>query len=138
MAVKRRRKIKLKKPRDISRMSHSSHETCAWEKSWPFVANPRGVLVHRVRSILQFTWTNEPFKGDQHCHADYWCENGCNFHPDDHEIVLVRDPGDRILCARCEGMAIANGQKSAEELAGHHVHIGGIRAVRFCCNGSHN
>lgn len=43
-------------------------------------------------------------------------------------------PDDRILCARCEAIAVANGLPSADELAGRHVHKGGVVAVATCCD----
>lgn len=46
---------------------------------------------------------------------------------------LAAPPEDKILCARCEAIAVANGLPSAAELAGRHVHVGRTVAVMTCC-----
>lgn len=47
-------------------------------------------------------------------------------------------PGDRLLCARCEALATAHGEQTADQLAGRHVHIGKVRGVRTCCENEAN
>ncbi len=104
-----------------------------WRMTLPFNVNPRGIFVHRVRcagSILEHD-------GHQHSHdwAHYWCGNQtCG------EGVSLTDspPDDRLLCARCEAMAVAAGQPTADELLGRHIHIGSARVVRECCRTDHN
>ena len=98
-----------------------------WKSCLPFVDNPRGVLIHRIREVYTFMTDGQP----RHSHAEYWCGNGTNF---DGGNIFTSSPGaDRILCSRCEAIAVEHGQPTADELAGHHVHIGGVRPYRTCC-----
>lgn len=101
-----------------------------WKKCLPFAVNPRGILTHRVRSVTTFFSRDGTFHHGTH----YWCNNqtcaDVTFHAD--------PPADRLLCARCEAAAASAGQKSSDELAGHHVHIGELRAKRLCCTSEAN
>lgn len=102
-----------------------------WKKALPFVVNPRGVLIHRSRSVVTFIFDGKV----THSHVDYWCENGCNF----HENVLTDDPPKgRILCVRCEANAVAHGEEPADKIAGRHVCVGGVKAFRICCQNGDN
>lgn len=97
-----------------------------WKKALPFVDNPRGILIHRTRSVRTFFWDGEL----THSHAFYFCGGACNFHGN---VFCEVPPEDRILCALCESNAVAHGYEPAEQIAGRHVHIGGIRAYKMCC-----
>lgn len=111
---------------DLSdRQSASESFTVQWRKSLPFAVNPRGVLAHRVKSVHTHR------RGNQWTHttAMYWCGNMA------HGVHFSPDTGGRILCARCEALAVTAGQVKADELVGRHVHIGGIRPFRTCCLG---
>jgi len=95
-----------------------------WKKSLPFVFNPRGVLIHRAKSVH----SNGVFADDTNTSVIYWCGN------------LGRDPefyadppADKLLCARCELLAVNAGEATADVLAGRHVHIGKAVPVRTCC-----
>lgn len=101
-----------------------------WTQSLPFNVNPRGILVHRVKSGQTHTEDNGERSHD--C-VHYWCGNvACG-----EGVELTADPPeDRILCSACERIAVEAGEKSADELAGHHVHIGRVRAYRECCRES--
>ena len=48
---------------------------------------------------------------------------------------LYAPPDDKLLCEACELSAVLAGLPSAYELAGRHVHLGRIKAVRVCCVG---
>ena len=100
-----------------------------YSHAFPFVFNPRGVLVHRTKGVAD---RMEYDHVDGHA-IHYWCENNGN-----HRCELLEFmPEGLILCARCESAAVAAGGKSAEELnGGKHVHVGGVRAVRHCCQPS--
>lgn len=98
-----------------------------WASCAPFVENSRGVLIHRPRSGATYNIHKYP-----HVAVNFWCgmtatSGGKNL------TFLAAPPEDKILCARCESIARANGLPSADELAGRHVHIGRTVAVMTCC-----
>ncbi len=96
-----------------------------WKAAQPFVVNPRGQLVHRVR------WARTGFckNGASYNSMGYWCGNTGNRH-----CEFTSDPPlDSLLCAGCEAAAIHAGEKSAAELTGRHVCIGAARALKLCC-----
>lgn len=98
-----------------------------WKKSPPFFVNPRGILIHRVRSLT----THLHRGGDSHEHVDYYCGSGANTRG--AEGFTSNPPKARLLCERCEEKAIEAGQQTADELTGRHVHVGRLRAFRTCC-----
>lgn len=102
----------------------------AWLRSEPFVVNPRGILTHRVMHVTAIFWSREL----SHYHADYLCGNGCNIDMYKINDVLVADPPkDRLLCERCELIAIKDDLPSGDTLAGRHVHRGILVPVQTCC-----
>ena len=99
-----------------------------WASCAPFIENSRGILIHRPRNGVTF---NNLSKGP-HVAIHYFC--GMSMASDGKNLTfLAAPPADRILCARCEAIAVANGLPSADELAGRHVHKGGVVAVATCC-----
>ena len=100
-----------------------------WEKTLPFLLNPRGHLVHRVQFAT--STFSEPGVWD-HDTAHYWCKNIARGQ------FLAVPPEGRLLCAHCERIAVANGQPTADEIAGRHVHIGTLKAHRLCCRDDQN
>ena len=48
---------------------------------------------------------------------------------------LDAPPDGKLLCDRCETMALALGMPSADSLVGRHVHRGKVVAVQTCCVG---
>lgn len=106
-----------------------------WKMAAPFVVNPRGVLVHRVKdaSTMFQKWDHkEQVEVRDVC--TYWCNNGCHSAMEFFE----NPPDDRLLCAACEANAVKHGEKTADELAGRHVHIGVLKAHRTCCSSEVN
>ena len=103
-----------------------------WIESLPFCVNPRGQLIHRVR-FAGTHFSNYDGRGPHsHDGCTYWCSNiGRGDFTDD-------PPADRLLCAYCEAKAVAHGEKTADELAGRHVHIGHLKPVRDCCKSEGN
>lgn len=99
-----------------------------WKSCAPFVENSRGVLIHRPRNGATYNLHKKPHVG-----VSFWC--GMSTSSDGKNLTfLTSPPEDRILCARCEAAAVANGLPSADELAGRHVHKGGVVAVATCCD----
>jgi len=108
--------------------SHYANSVVAWTKSLPFMVNPRAILVHRVRSaeshLRDGRWSHDV--------ATYWCGNHGRGEFTDNP------PEGRLLCAFCEARAVAAGEKTADELAGRHVHTGTLKANRSCCRNEEN
>jgi len=103
-----------------------------WSKALPFVVNTRGLLVHRVRYAGTHLHNDGTFS---HNSATFWCGNQAN----GETVSFVADPPEnRLLCERCEKIAVAAGQPKADELAGRHVHVGAIKAQRRCCLNEQN
>jgi hypothetical protein len=101
-----------------------------WIKAPPFIVNPRGQLIHRVRDAATVLWQGVP----HHIGFSYLCGNQTNCGLDEIAEVFVADPPrDRLICARCELMAKAANLPSASELAGRHVHRGILVPQRVCC-----
>lgn len=119
--------IDCRKPRrnhdDNERFTQTNYEQAA-----PFFENPRGVLIHRVRALYQLeaTYSQRPW-----WIVEYWCENSGS--TDAVDSGLLFDPGVKLVCARCEALATAKGEKTSSELAGRHVCVGQLRAVNVCC-----
>lgn len=100
------------------------------EEAPPFVLNSRAILIHRARWAVIHHVEEEP----RHCSVHLWCGNSFN-----RTITFIEDvPRDRILCERCEMIAVLNGQLPADELCGRHVHVGRLRAFRTCCTDEPN
>lgn len=121
-------KIKLK----IKETVHT--DVVHWTRSFPFIVNPRGILVHRARGIITFLRDGK----ETHHAVRYWCGNQTCFDVEagprsKKNVVVEVPPKDRLLCQFCEIKAVANGELSADKLAGRHVHIGVLRAHRVCC-----
>lgn len=124
--------IKLRAPR----ANHDERITQVdYDESAPFFKNPRGQLVHRVRSLfsLDAPWNRS---GKPWFVVDYWCENsGRCYSIDAGDVVdggLLFDPGSLLLCSRCEANAVIHGEPSGSQLAGHHVCVGKLRPVNVC------
>lgn len=99
-----------------------------WLSCKPFLDNSRAVLIHRPRKV---TTHRIGSKWASHISATNWCGNcmsgGKKF------TFLDAPPEGRIVCARCEDAAIAAGLPTSSQLAGQHVHTGGVIAVMRCC-----
>lgn len=101
-----------------------------------FAINSRGVLVHRIRKCkdLIFVDSNEL----SHSHVTYFCGGGAN---DSGNITYTDEiPKGRVLCARCEAVALTENEKSAEAITKkRHVCKGGVRVFRTCgCSNDDN
>lgn len=124
------KKIKLRKPKN-TRRDERIQET-VWKYGPPFFLSPYGILVHRVRDAMTMirAWSPRPTH-----HAHYWCGNQGHGEADDFLFV---PPETRIVCAACEKFAVSHGEPTSDEIVGHHVHVGRLRAVRTCCSDAGN
>ena len=106
-----------------------------WRLARPFFLNPRGVLIHRVRSVTTYSWEGKP----SHHAVVYWCGNCATFAIGQEDAQLLdAPPAKRLLCVYCEARATATGRPTADTMVGKHVHKGVMRAHRTCCCGTDN
>lgn len=122
-------KVKLKQRNKITSRLNNTNQ---WKESLPFVASPRGLLIHRVRFASTYMHRDPKIWNGEKSHygATLWC--GGTFSGSDLEFY-ENPPKDRLLCVRCEAIAVEAGEKTANKLSGRHVHQGKLKAVRTCC-----
>ncbi len=109
---------------------HPSLDMREWSHSAPFVINSMAMLVHRVKHAGDF----HDRQGEKtHSWVQYLCGNGTAGQTGER-ITFVADPGDRLICQRCEQIAANQRLPSADEICGRHVHVGVLRPRRVCCN----
>lgn len=129
MKVKRKKRTKLV---DLvvpkNRATHHA-EVRHLKRSLPFYMNPRGVLIHRVEGVSQYTWRS----GHKHIGVQYLCGNQTTTSGDGREFFVAKPPANRLVCQACELAAVRKRKPSADQLVGHHVHVGRIRVERVCC-----
>lgn len=101
-----------------------------WRRAPPFAVNPRGRLIHRVRSVSTVVLEGRI----SHVHVYQLCNNGFNIKFQGVKDALANDPPkDRLLCVHCEAMAQRFRMPSADSLAGRHVHRGVLVPTQVCC-----
>lgn len=128
-------KVKLKK-RQYPSWCEKDIES--WDYSEPFFVNKRGCLTHRVRGISTISHQDSGgnpspgFREPHHYSVLFWCGGRANFTEPSEDLVAT-PPVERLLCDRCEAVAQAAGQKTSDELAGRHVHVGRMKPIRTCC-----
>lgn len=86
-------------------------------------------LIHRPRIVVTHQISK---KYRPHTSVTMWC--GSTQSGTKKFTFLDAPPKGRIMCHRCEEKAIEAGLLSSSQLAGEHVHIGGVIAVAHCCN----
>lgn len=101
-----------------------------WLSCLPFLENKRAVLIHRPRAVA--TVAKSAVSKRPYLIATMWC--GSSMVNSEHWTFLEAPPVEKIVCARCESLAVLSGLPSSASLAGAHVHIGGVKAVKYCCN----
>jgi len=100
-----------------------------WRSSKPFVENRMAVLIHRPRKIT----THKLKDRKPHDAIQFHC--GSTQVGKRSKFTFLDDPPEgKIVCARCEELAVERGLPSSSELAGRHVCTGGVKAVKSCCN----
>ena len=111
----------------LRRVKNSELAAAVWTRCAPFVLNERAVLVHRPREVTTYNLHKQP-----HLAVHYWCggaaTGGIKF------TFLSSPPENRLLCERCEVLAVAAKLPSADTLSGRHVHVGKVKALQTCCN----
>lgn len=114
----------------IKLQDRSFGDSKAWRESYPFAVNPRGLLVHRVRSIN----THYRCGVKSHHSATYMCGNSFCFDlGSENNVLLASPPKDRLLCHACEAIVAKRGLVGSDKLAGRHVHRGTLYVRQMCC-----
>jgi hypothetical protein len=116
-------KVKLHEPK-----TRAGEQLDAWASCEPFLHNENAVLIHRPRSVFRFRSPSVP---NQNIIIDLWC--GGTVYDRGQCWYMDYVEANRLLCERCELAAVRAGLLSASEIVGSHVHVGGVRAVQFCC-----
>ena len=109
---------------------HPKHiQGIPWTACEPFVENSMAALIHRVRYVTTHQ-ISDRYK--PHLAVELWCGNSST---GTKKFTFLAEPPDgRIVCARCEDIAVKQfGQPTTESIAGRHVHTGGVIAVARCC-----
>lgn len=101
-----------------------------WKTCLPYLENSRAVLIHRPRAVA--TVSKSVISKYPYLIAKLWCGN--SMVNSEHWTFLPEPPNGKIVCARCEAMAIQAGLDSSDEICGKHIHVGGVKAVITCCN----
>lgn len=98
-------------------------------ESAPFIINKMGVLVHRPKSVSIHQCGKHP----QHLAIHYWCGNQSTG-PMSGKFTFSSSLAETdIVCIKCEIAAVEFGHPSTDVLVGRHVHVGGVKAYRTCC-----
>jgi len=108
------------------RRNNPSRASAIWTKCAPFVENSRGRLIHRPREVTTYNLHRTP-----HIAVHHWCgaaHTGWRIF-----TFLQEPPQNKLLCERCELMAVAAGLPDADLLAGRHVHRGKLLPIQTCC-----
>jgi hypothetical protein len=121
-------KLPLHKPTPYKQPAHSKNRL-AWASCTPFVDNNKALLIHRPKVVATYKTQRTP-----HIGITFWCGNSaCG---DDEKFTFTDvPPSNKYLCARCETAAVEAGLPSADDLAGHHVHVGKLTPIKTCCGG---
>ena len=99
-----------------------------WTACEPFLENSQAVLIHRVRYVTTHKLGQ---RWPAHLAVGCWCGNTMT--GTTKFTFLNAPPEGRIVCARCEDAAVEAGLPTSYQLAGKHIHTGGVVAVRRCC-----
>lgn len=131
-------KLPIKSRREKEHPFHIGHKwflpSLYWTKSKPFLENKRATLIHRPRyidTIRRRKSENGRREGDRWLAIEAYC--GSTFTGTDKFTFHDTPPEGRIVCERCEMSAIEAKLPSSDKLAGKHVHVGKVMAIRTCC-----
>lgn len=109
-----------------TKQRRTGREIALWKSSLPFVDNGRAILLHRPREITSYHIHKYP-------HLAVHCFCGACFTGNTKFTFLAIPGDDKLLCRRCEDIAVHNGLPSADEIAGRHIHVGGLVPKQLCC-----
>lgn len=123
--------VGLQSPRHDHQGRDERFRQTSYGQSAPFFENPRGVLIHRVRALYRLTFLPSEHREPWHI-VEYWCENSARPKESEVDDGLLFDPGVKLICARCEALAVAKGERTSSELVGRHVCTGVCRPVNTC------
>ena len=128
--------VELKKSKNNHEYRDDRFKQDNYELSAPFFENSRGVLIHRIKHFykLECNYRKHPWYV-----AEYWCGNCCttNTSPEKQLGSVIFDPGKKLVCARCELIAVSKGERTSSDLVGRHVCVGSCRAINTCDCGVH-
>ena len=102
-------------------------QTIHWKTCLPFLDNKLATLIHRPRYVTLYRVGQRP----PHLAVGNWCGN--TMVGKRKFTFLPTPPSGRIVCARCEENATRSGLPATDQLAGRHIHKGGVVAVPHCC-----
>lgn len=115
-------KIALEKSRNLGGTKVPPIE---WKSALPFVENSRGQLVHRPMSVVTYLHQSYPYLA-----IKYQC--GLSACGSKNLTFLSVPPEHAVVCHRCEEFAVLRGLPSSSDIAGRHVHIGGLKVFKKC------
>lgn len=118
-------RLPLERPKD------KRHSKIHWNECAPFVLNDRAVLVHRPRVVTIYNGYSDGRAHKAHIAVWFYCGNTA-LGPRDLTFTSEL-PEEAIVCHRCELIAVSKELPPSSHIAGHHVHIGGLRAYKLCC-----
>lgn len=102
-----------------------------WRDCEPFVENRRGVLIHRPKAVNVYTTSR---RSKMHIAIHFYCGSGTTDCDKSQNVTfLAVPPEDSLLCAACEARAVMAGLPTTTSIAGRHVHVGKLKAIRTCC-----
>ena len=110
----------------------SRYDFFNWKSCLPFMENRRGVLIHRPKAVVTINASRLFGSKLPYLAVTHWC--GSSVNSENSFTFLDAPPNGKILCERCETLAVEAGLPSAESLVGKHVHIGKVKAVATCCH----
>lgn len=125
---RRNRTVKLDKPRAPPSYGRDGRDFRYWNRSLPFFHASAGILLHRVRNVLEFIRDGKV----SHTAVHYLCGNS-SFVRRGSEFSADPKKAGRLVCTACEFRAQRQRLPSADKLTGHHCHVGRLVAVQTCC-----
>ncbi len=130
---KRRRDKTIKLPRGF-RDHPNLGEMRAWPRSLPFFRANAGLLFHRVAYVTDHLRHDGKVS---HTSIHYICNNS-SFIRGESEFVADPSKSGRLVCTACEFHAAMKRKPTADQIVGHHVHVGRLRVEQACCDHTRN